>query len=72
MSRDGGGLRRADDDGVMDLRPMVWDAAMMAPAPDADVTVVLRVTYRTLEQICDDVCAVSRTATRRREATPLA
>ena len=41
---------------------MLWDAAMVAPAPDADVTVVLRVTYRTLAEIVDDLCAVTESA----------
>jgi len=47
---------------VMDLRPMLWDAAMVAPTSDADVTVVLRVTYRTLADIIDDLCAVTQSA----------
>ncbi len=46
----------------MDLRPMVWDAQMVAPASDADATVLLRVTYRTLAEICDDLCAVTESA----------
>jgi hypothetical protein len=65
MFRDGGQLRPADHHGVMDLRPMVWDAAMVAPASDADVTVVLRVTYRTLAEIVDDLCAVTKSAASR-------
>ena len=40
---------------VIDVRPVVWDATMVALASDADVTVVVRVTYRTLVEICDDV-----------------
>lgn len=38
----------------MDLRPVVWDATMVTPCGD-DVTVVVRVTYRTIEQICMDL-----------------
>ena len=44
---------------------MLWDAAMVAPASDADVTVVLRVTYRTLAEIVDDLCAVTQSAANR-------
>ena len=40
---------------MIDVRPVVWDATMVALASDADVTVVVRVTYRTLVEICDDV-----------------
>ena len=62
MTRDGREWDRDDHHGVMDLRPMVWDAAMVAPTSDADVTVVLRVTYRTLAEIVDDLCAVTESA----------
>ena len=34
---------------------MVWDAQVIAPSPAEDVTVVLRVTYQTLEAICDEL-----------------
>ena len=62
MMRDGNEWEWNDHRGVMDLRPMVWDAAMVAPASDDDVTVVLRVTYRTLADIVDDLCAVTESA----------
>ena len=39
---------------VMDIRPMVWQATVIAPAADADVTIVMRVTYLSLEQICSE------------------
>jgi hypothetical protein len=38
---------------------VVWDATVVTPRDDRGVTIVLRVTYRTLAQICDDVFAVS-------------
>jgi hypothetical protein len=47
---------------VLDLRPVVWDATMVTPASDADVTVVVRVTYRTLVEICDDMFGVTESA----------
>ena len=62
MTRDGSTWEWNDHRSVMDLRPMVWDAAMVGPASDADVTVVLRVTYRTLADIVDDRCAVTESA----------
>jgi len=62
MMRDGNEWEWNDHRGVMDLRPMVWDAAMVTPASDDDVTVVLRVTYRTLADIVDDLCAVTQSA----------
>jgi len=65
MTRDGSEALPADHRSVMDLRPMLWDAAMVAPASDADVTVVLRVTYRTLAEIVDDLCAVTQSAANR-------
>ena len=43
----------------MDLRPVVWDATMVTPCGD-DVTVVVRVTYRTLEQICLDLWSATQ------------
>jgi len=39
---------------VIDIRPMAWQATVIAPAPDADVTVVVRVTYWSIEQLCAD------------------
>ena len=47
---------------VIDVRPVVWDATMVTLASDADVTVVVRVTYRTLVEICDDVFGTSESA----------
>ena len=46
---------------MIDVRPVVWDATMVTLASDADVTVVVRVTYRTLVEICD-VVAFGETA----------
>jgi len=43
----------------IDLRPVVWDATMVTPSGD-DVTVVVRVTYRTLEQICLDLASATQ------------
>ena len=50
---------------VLDLRPVVWDASMVTPSDDDGVTVMLKVTYRTLEEIILDVDAVTETGTRR-------
>ena len=50
---------------VLDLRPVVWDASMVTPSEDDGVTIVLRVTYRTLEEIILDVHAVTESGTRR-------
>lgn len=44
----------------VDLRPVVWDATMVTPRDDRGVTVVLRVTYRSIEQICLDQGALTR------------
>ena len=65
MTRDGSSWEWNEYRRVMDLRPMLWDAAMVAPTSDADVTVVLRVTYRTLAEIIDDRCAVTESAANR-------
>jgi hypothetical protein len=46
----------------LDLRPVVWDATMVTPLEDRDVTVVVRVTYRTLEQICLDLGTLTESA----------
>ena len=43
---------RMDDMRIDDIRPMVWSAQVIAPAADANVTVLLRVSYRSLEEIC--------------------
>ena len=50
---------------VLDLRPVVWDASMVTPSEDDGVTIVLRVTYRTLEEIVLDAHAVTETGRRR-------
>ncbi len=36
---------------------MVWDATVVTPRDGRGVTIVLRVTYRTLEQLCGEICA---------------
>lgn len=54
--RDGSSEGRRHDDAV-DLRPVVWDATVVTPRDDRGVTIVLRVTYRTLEQLCGEVCS---------------
>ena len=65
MMRDVTWEHRAHDHRVLDLRPVVWDASMVTPSEDDGVTIVLRVTYRTLEEIILDVDAVTETGTRR-------
>lgn len=57
--RDGSIYGRRHDDAV-DLRPVVWDATVVTPRCDRGVTIVLRVTYRTLEQLCGDVCGETK------------
>lgn len=49
----------------VDLRPVVWDATMVTPRDDRGVTVVLRVTYRSIEQICLDEGALTRSVAAR-------
>jgi hypothetical protein len=44
----------------VDLRPVVWDATVLAPRDDRGVTIVLRARYRTLEEICTDAAADTR------------
>ena len=43
---------RMEDMRIDDIRPMIWSAQVIAPAEDANVTVLMRVSYRTLEEIC--------------------
>ena len=50
----------------LEIRPMVWDASVTAPSEMDDVTVILRVTYNTLEAICGDLFDVTETAPERR------
>ena len=38
-----------------DIRAMVWDAKVMEPTTSEDVTVVMRVTYHSLEAICGEM-----------------
>jgi hypothetical protein len=38
-----------------DIRAMVWDARVIEPTASEDVTVVMRVTYHTLEAICGEL-----------------
>ena len=42
---------------AVDLRPVVWDATVVTPRDDRGVTIVLRVTYHTIEQLCGDMFA---------------
>ncbi len=48
-------------DRTVDLRPVVWDATVVTPRDDRGVTIVIRVTYRTLEEICLDLGPLSYT-----------
>jgi hypothetical protein len=48
-----------DDERMVDLRPVVWDATMVTPDEEDGVTVIVRVTYRTLEAIVLDLTAVT-------------
>jgi hypothetical protein len=47
---------------MVDLRPVVWEATMVTPASDADVTVVVRVTYRTLVEIIEETFGTTESA----------
>jgi hypothetical protein len=38
-----------------DIRAMVWDARVIAPTTSDDVTILMRVTYHTLEAICGEL-----------------
>lgn len=40
---------------VMDIRAMVWDARVIAPNDALDVTVIVRVTYHSIEALCGDL-----------------
>lgn len=53
--RDGSAGPNGHDPRV-DLRPVVWDATVVTPREDRGVTIVLRVTYRTIEQLCGELC----------------
>jgi hypothetical protein len=37
---------------MKDIRAMVWDARVIAPSDALDVTVVMRVTYHSIEALC--------------------
>ncbi|MDO8506813.1 MAG: hypothetical protein Q7S41_04300 [Candidatus Limnocylindria bacterium] len=39
----------------MDIRPMAWEARIIEPSAAPSVTVILRVTYYSLEAICSQV-----------------
>ena len=45
-----------------DIRAMVWDAHVIAPTLSDDVTVIMRVTYHTLEAICGELFDVTESA----------
>ena len=46
---------RTQDPGMDEIRAMAWDAQVIAPTSSEDVTVVMRVTYHTIEAICGDL-----------------
>ncbi len=51
-----GPVRQNGHDRWVDLRPVVWDVTVVTPRADRGVTIVLRVTYRTIEQLCGEPC----------------
>jgi hypothetical protein len=61
MTRDGR-LRGRGEDCRVDLRPVVWGATIVTPREDRGVTIVIRATYRTLEEICLDLVAVTESS----------
>jgi hypothetical protein len=48
-----------------EIRAMVWDARVIEPASSEDVTVVMRVTYHTIEAICGELFDVTESASPR-------
>lgn len=46
---------RANIHRMKDIRAMVWDARVIAPSAAMDVTVVMRVTYHSIESICGEL-----------------
>jgi hypothetical protein len=55
----------AHDRGVNEIRAMVWDARVIEPTSSEDVTVVLRVTYHSIEAICGELYDVTESASPR-------
>ena len=55
-----GGDARSRHHAAVDLRPVVWDATVVAPRDDRGVTIVLRARYRNLEEICVGGAAATR------------
>ena len=55
----------AEDRGVDEIRAMVWDARVIEPATSEDVTVLLRVTYLSIEAICGELFDVTESASPR-------
>ena len=49
-------------DETLDIRPMILDAQVIEPTETEDVTVVMRVTYNSLEAICGALFDNTRSA----------
>jgi hypothetical protein len=56
---------RAHDFGMDEIRAMVWDARVIEPASSDDVTVLMRVTYHSIEAICGELFDVTESASPR-------
>jgi len=55
----------AHDPRMDEIRAMVWDARVIEPTSSEDVTVVMRVTYHTIEAICGELFDVTESASPR-------
>jgi hypothetical protein len=40
---------------MMEISAMAWDAKVMEPSDAKDVTVLMRVTYHSIESLCGDI-----------------
>jgi hypothetical protein len=55
MQRDGTAGARGQDSSMMEISAMAWDAKVMEPSDAKDVTVLMRVTYHSIESLCGDI-----------------
>ena len=55
MSSDGREPARVHDSTMMEISAMAWDAKVIEPSAAEDVTVLMRVTYHSIEALCGDL-----------------
>ena len=55
MRPDGRSIAGPHDHTMMEISAMAWEAKVIEPSAAADVTVLMRVTYHSIEALCGEL-----------------